>query len=95
MDVKTFIIFAAEVISENMNYLADADDSAEIDSTLEQNTELMEAVKRAVTLGLESAELVSLTQQLMHWNVVAWADSAEFKLHIMATDYFNEVEGVL
>jgi hypothetical protein len=93
MDIKTFIIFAAEVISENMNYLADAEGS-EIQTTLEQNQELMDAVKRAVTLGMESAELISLTEQLMHWNVVAWADSAEFKLHIMATDYFNEVEGV-
>jgi hypothetical protein len=94
MDVKTFVLFAAEVISENMNYLADPDCGHEIDSSLEQNEQLMDAVKRAMLHGMESAELVSLTEQLMYWNVVAWADSDEFKLHALANAYFDELEGV-
>ncbi|MBM6700524.1 hypothetical protein H7U32_09595, partial [Bifidobacterium pullorum subsp. saeculare] len=51
METKTFILFAAEVISENMNYLADADCGDEIDSSLEQNEKLMELVKRAMLEG--------------------------------------------
>lgn len=92
MDTKTFVLFAAEVISENMNYLADTDDGYEIDGSLEQNQELMDAVKRAMLYGMESDELISLTEQLMKWNVVAWADSDEFKLHELANKYFDEME---
>lgn len=91
METKTFILFAAEVISENMNYLADADDGAEIDSSLEQNEKLMELVKRAMLEGIEPADLVQSVINLMHWNIVAWADSEEFKLHELANRFLDEV----
>lgn len=91
METKTFILFAAEVISENMNYLADADDGAEIDSSLEQNEKLMELVKRAMLEGVEPADLVQSAINLMHWNIVAWADSEEFKLHELANRFLDEV----
>jgi hypothetical protein len=92
MKTKTFILFAAEAINENMNFLADEPCDVYID-TLEQNQQLIDAVSRAVKHGMESAELISLTEQLMYWNVVAWADSSEFKLHELANSYFNELEG--
>lgn len=91
METKTFILFAAEVISENMNYLADAECGDEIDSSLEQNEKLMELVKRAMLEGIEPADLVQSTINLMHWNIVAWADSEEFKLYELANRFLDEV----
>lgn len=91
METKTFILFAAEVISENMNYLADADDGAEIDSSLEQNEKLMELVKRAMLEGIEPADLTQSVINLMHWNIVAWADSEEFKLHELANEWLDSL----
>lgn len=94
MEVTTFVLFAAEAISENMSYLADSDhEKSEVASCLEQNEILMATVKRAMLDGMESNELVTITEQLMHWNVVAWADSDEFKLHSLANQYFNELPG--
>lgn len=92
METKTFILFAAEVISENMNYLADdgADDCAVIDSSLEQNEKLMELVKRAMLEDIEPADLVQSTINLMYWNIMAWADSEEFKLHELANNFLDE-----
>lgn len=91
MKQKTFIIFAAEVISENMNYMAEPENVGELDDSLEQNELLMAAVKRVIQEEVSESEIDELANELMGWNIVAWADSDEFRLHAMANNYYDEL----
>lgn len=92
MKLKTFVLFAAEAISENMNYLADPDDGAETDGSLDQIDALMQVVRTATLEGMTEAELDDKAEELMYYNITAWADSNEFKLHELANSWFDEQE---
>src|SRR5574343_293965 len=104
MDVQTFVLFANEVISENMTFLLEnvehspslgGNDEIFIDQILvtsEHTTELVKILKRIMLEQLTERELLQAAYNHMQWSIIAWADSDEFKLHELANKFIDEFE---